>query len=163
MPAAPCAWPAAVSPMGDALLAGPAAEARVLAAFPAVLYLQLGRHEDVLPVLAADALRLPTGMCLARRAAEICWGVSAGDVVQVGAGRVRLPQADVVAVRRLRPERVAGTGSTPVAAMVRAAASICNLRLHAPLRADCADLTRAALAGRPVHHQVARLVGAGPG
>ena len=57
----------------------------------------------MLPVLSEDALRLPTGLRLARPARDIAWGVTAGDDVAVGGGRVRLPQRDIVAVRTWRP------------------------------------------------------------
>src|SRR6476661_9813621 len=96
---APADWPAAASPLMAEALQAPSRPARVLAAFPTALYLQLDRHELVLPVLAEDALRLPTGLRLALPAREIDWGVEPGSHVSVGGGRVRLPRRDVVAVR----------------------------------------------------------------
>ena len=49
---APADWPAAASPLVAEALQAPPRPARVLAAFPTALYLQLDRHELVLPVLA---------------------------------------------------------------------------------------------------------------
>ena len=58
-------WPAAVSERSAALVHGSPRGATVLAAFPTALYLQVGGHADVLPVVTRDGLRLPTA--LARR------------------------------------------------------------------------------------------------
>jgi hypothetical protein len=100
-------WPAAASPLLAAELAAAPRGARVLAAFPTALYLLLDRHDLVLPVLADDALRLPTGLRLGLPSRSFDWGVAPGDEVLVGDGRVRLPHRDVVAVREWRPARVA--------------------------------------------------------
>ena len=99
-------WPAAASPLLAAELAAAPRGARVLAAFPTALYLLLDRHDRVLPVLADDALRLPTGLRLGLPSRALDWGVRAGSEVLVGDGRVRLPQRDVVALREWRPSRV---------------------------------------------------------
>ena len=56
--------PGAGSPLSRAVLAGPPRQALVLASFPTALYLSAGRHHEVLPVLATDALMLPAGTLL---------------------------------------------------------------------------------------------------
>ena len=76
------------------------------------LYLAVGG--SVLPVVTADAVALPTAVRLGLASGSVpwarCgrqpWGVAAGDVVEVGDGRVTLPGLDVVAVRTWRPARV---------------------------------------------------------
>jgi hypothetical protein len=151
----------------EALQAAPR-PAKVLAAFPTSLYLQLGRHELVLPVLAADALRLPTGLRLALPAREIAWGVEPGSHVTVGDGRVRLPHRDVVAVRTWRPARVtAAAQPLDAAALARSIGALDTATEGAVLRELTADLTRAALATPVQAGRLARLtaglVGAGRG
>ena len=152
--------PAAVSPLVAAELAGEPRRRRVLAAFPSCLYVELGAHERVLAVLASDALLLPIGVRLAVPSAEVQWGVEPGGHVVVGEGRVRLPQADVVAVRPLRPGRV-----LPSAVGIGAAAAPDWSALPDPgLLGDLAhDLAAAALAGGSADPGVRGLVGVGHG
>lgn len=150
--------PAAVSPLVAADLSGAARRRRVLAAFPTCLYVELGAHERVLAVLAADAVALPIGVRLALPSAQVHWAVQPGDHVVVGEGRVRLPRADVVAARTLRPSRVqptprGGTGGGVGAALPEPGA-LGNL-VHA--------LTAAALAGGSADPGVRGLIGAGRG
>jgi hypothetical protein len=164
-------WPAAVSPLTAAALQAPPRRARVLAALPTALYLLLPEgHEQVLPVLAADALRLPTGLRLATPSAELAWGVDQGDDVVVGDGCVGLPAADVVAVRTWRPARVSssqGDESSPVdAARLRATLALLGPATEATvLRELTHDVATAALLGRTgrVGRLVRGLVGAGRG
>jgi hypothetical protein len=154
--------PAAGSPLVEHEVAGAARHARVLAAFPTALYLQLGRHDLVLPVLTRDALLLPTGLRLALPSGTVRWGVQPGDEVLVGNGRVRLPGRDVVSVRLWRPARV--TPGRPGAGSITAAADrLGRADSSAVLRELAADLTAAALGGRPVSRRVGVLVGAGAG
>ena len=164
-------WPAAVSPLTADALQAPPRRARVLAALPTALYLLLPEgHEQVLPVLAADALRLPTGLRLATPSAELAWCVDQGDEVVVGDGSVRLPRADVVAVRTWRPARVsdgqrdeprpvdaAGRRATPAALEPVTGAAVLRELAH--------DVALAALLGRTsrVARLVRGLVGAGRG
>jgi hypothetical protein len=148
------AWPAAASARSTALLDGPARPAAVLAAFPAALYLHV--DGDLLPVVTTGGLRLPTAMVLARALPPLGWGVQPGAVVEVGAGRVRLPAVDLVAVRTWVPRPVqpaAGPFQAPVAGALDASA----------WRRAATDLARAAVAGRDLTVAVDALVGAGPG
>ena len=98
--------PGAGSPLSRAVLAGPPREAQVLASFPTVLYLSAGEHHDVLPVLASDALILPTGTRLSAPGRDIVWGVVAGDSVAVGEAAITLPGWRIRLVREWRPARV---------------------------------------------------------
>ncbi|MDV3221454.1 DUF2877 domain-containing protein [Intrasporangium sp.] len=95
-----------MSPLVIDEVTGPRREARVLGVFPTCVYLGMGEHDAVLAVLARDALLQPIGLRLGVSSAEVSWGVTAGDVVDVGEGRVRLARADVVAARVQRPARV---------------------------------------------------------
>jgi uncharacterized protein DUF2877 len=162
-------WPAAVSPLLAAELAAAPRCARVLAAFPTALYLLLDRHDRVLPVLADDALRLPTGLRLGLPSRALDWGVAAGSEVLVGDGRVRLPQRDVVALREWRPSRVSPclreTSSADCADSAVAAASrvLASADVSGVLRGLAADVAGTALRGGSTLLQVAALVGAGPG
>ncbi|WP_020144795.1 DUF2877 domain-containing protein [Terracoccus sp. 273MFTsu3.1] len=147
--------PAAVSPLVAGEVAGAPRRCRVLAAFPTCLYLDLGAHERVLAVLASDAVALPIGVRLALPSTEVRWGVEPGGHVVVGEGRVRLPRADVVAARLLRPARVrpaprgsAGDGGLPEPGVLGDLAH---------------DLTAAALAGGSTDPGVRGLVGVGRG
>lgn len=165
---APADWPAAVSPLVAEALQAPPRPAKVLGAFPTALYLQLDRHELVLPVLTEDALRLPTGLRLALPAALVAWGVEPGSHVSVGGGRVRLPHRDVVAVRAWRPARVtAAAQPLDASALARSIGALDTATEGAVLRELTADLTRAALATPVPTGRLARLtaglVGAGRG
>jgi hypothetical protein len=149
-------------------LQAPPRPARVLAAFPTALYLQLDRHELVVPVLAEDALRLPTGLRLALPAREIAWGVEPGSQVSVGGGRVRLPHRDVVVVRAWRPARVtAAAQPLDASALARSIGALHTATDGSVLRELTADLTRSALATSVPAGRLARLaaglVGAGRG
>ena len=147
--------PAAVSPLVAAEVAAAPRRCRVIAAFPTCLYLDLGAHERVLAVLASDAVPLPIGIRLALPSTEVRWGVEPGTHVVVGEGRVRLPRADVVAARLLRPARVrpAPRGSTSSAALPEP--GVLGDLAH--------DLTAASLAGRSAEPGVRGLVGVGRG
>lgn len=165
---APADWPAAVSPLVAEALQAPPRPAKVLGAFPTALYLQLDRHELVLPVLTEDALRLPTGLRLALPAALVAWGVEPGSRVSIGGGRVRLPHRDVVAVRAWRPARVtAAPQPLDASALARSIGALDTATEGAVLRELTADLTRAALATPVPTGRLARLtaglVGAGRG
>ncbi|WP_207555907.1 DUF2877 domain-containing protein [Intrasporangium flavum] len=147
--------PAAVSPLVAGTVAGAVRPCPVLAAFPTCLYLGLGAHADVLAVLASDALALPIGLRLAEPSSTVRWGVAAGDTVLVGAGRVRLPHAEVVASRLARPARVrAGARRVGAARLLPEPGVLGEL---------VAELVADALAGRPVESGVHGLVGAGRG
>jgi hypothetical protein len=98
--------PGAGSPLTRAVLAGPPRQALVLASFPGALYLSAGRHHEVLPVLASDALMLPTGTRLSAPGRDIVWGVGPGDWVTVGDAGIALPGWRIRLVREWRPARV---------------------------------------------------------
>ena len=148
------AWPAAASCRSPQVLDRPTRVATVLAAFPSALYLDVGG--SLLPVVTSDGLRLPTALALGGRLPTPGWGVRPGDAVDVGAGRVRLPAADVVAVRAWRPRRVA-----PAARPVSVPAGID--RGSEAWRPVAADLARLLLDGRDPVPSVRALVGAGRG
>jgi hypothetical protein len=105
---------AAVSSLSAALVDGPARTATVVAASPFGLYLLLeetgGASVDVLPVLTADALALPTAVRLPLRSEELTWPLRTGDTATVGAGAVVLPSLRVDVVRTTRPARVRRVG-----------------------------------------------------
>lgn len=176
-PGALARWPAAVSPLTAAALQAEPRRARVLAALPTALYLRLPeRHEAVLPVLASDALLLPTGLRLGQPAAAVHWGVEQGDEVVVGAGSVHLPGASVVAVRAWRPARASAPEPDLLSAEALAAVrqALEGATAGAVLRELARDLVAAALpscadgslAPRPatrVPRLVRGLVGAGRG
>ena len=147
--------PGAVSPLVAAEVAGGLRRCRVLAAFPTCLYLDLGAHERVLAVLASDAVALPIGVRLALPSTEVRWGVEPGDRVVVGEGRVRLPRADVVAARLLRPARVRPAPRGFVGADALPEPGVLGDLAH--------DLTAAALAGGSVEPGVRGLIGVGRG
>lgn len=152
-------WPATVSPLVAPAVAGRSRPCRVLAAFPTCVYLAIGRHDQVLALLASDSIALPIGLRVAEPSARLVWGVRAGDQVVVGDGRVALPHADVVAVRTQRPARVRPAAGSPATAARRVLAGQGDAALAALAR----DLTRAALDDRPVDDAVAGLMGAGRG
>lgn len=159
-------WPAAASPLLAAELAAAPRGARVLAAFPTALYLLLDRHDRVLPVLADDALRLPTGLRLGLPSRALDWGVRAGSEVLVGDGRVRLPQRDVVALREWRPSRVSPclrADTSADSAVAAASRVLASADVSGVLRGLAADIAGTALRGGSTLLQVAALVGAGPG
>ena len=96
-------WPAAVSERSAALVHGSPREATVLAAFPTALYLQVGGHADVLPVVTRHGLRLPMALAVATDLPTVGWGAQPGDQVVVGDGAVALPGVTIRAVRTWRP------------------------------------------------------------
>lgn len=98
--------PGAGSPLHRAVLTGPYREGVVLATFPTALYLSVGAHHEVLPVVASDALMLPTAARLAVRGRDLGWDVEPGDSVTVGRSGIRLPGWRVRLVREWRPARV---------------------------------------------------------
>ncbi|WP_404392205.1 DUF2877 domain-containing protein [Humibacillus xanthopallidus] len=148
---------AAVSPLVAGAVAGGATRRRVLGVFTTCVYVELGAHDRVLALLASDALHLPIGLRLAVPSSALSWGVQPGDEVVVGAGRVVLPAHEVVAARLARPSRVRATTWVPTPADA--------VRLPDPgvLGDLTRDLTRTALAGRPLDAAVRGLVGAGRG
>lgn len=159
MPLPATAWPAAASTRSAALVDGPSRPATVLAAFPAALYLDV--DGALLPVVARGGLRLPTALVLARSLPPSGWGARPGAVVEVGAGRVRLPRADLVAVRTWVPRRVhPGRGAVilpPAPAPAPAPTPAGRWR------SEATALAARAVDGDDLGALVDALVGAGPG
>ena len=98
--------PGAGSPLTRAVLTGPSRQAVVLASFPTALYLSVGGHHEVLPVLACDALMLPAGTRLSAPGRDLFWGVEPGDTVTIGEAGITLPGWRIRLVREWRPARV---------------------------------------------------------
>jgi hypothetical protein len=159
MTASATVWPAAVSERSAALVHGSACHGTVLAAFPTALYLQVGDHADILPVVTRDGLRLPTALAVATSLPTVGWGAHPGDAVVVGSGEVRLPGVTLRAVRTWRP------GQAPRATTSRCGAALATLQL--PWRSPARAVTELLLAGHrapsALADRVGTLVGAGPG
>ncbi|MEO5609148.1 MAG: DUF2877 domain-containing protein [Ornithinibacter sp.] len=170
--------PAAVSSLSTQTLNGPVRAARVLAAYPFGVYLEVGR--GVLPVLTSDAVALPTSVRVAARAGEVQWGVSAGDEVVVGGGRIECPALHLRAARTWRPTRVRAFPPAD-ASLTSASRASCSNHMQEPAvrdatsasRGSCmqegsesgwlVDGIRAVVGSAHPSEQVARLLGRGPG
>ena len=158
--------PGAGSPLSRALLAGPPRQALVLASFPTALYLLAGRHHEVLPVLASDALMLPTGTRLQTSAREVVWGVGPGDFVTVGDAGIALPGWRIRLVREWRPSRVhVVSGLAPAGLLSELADSLSGQAGTPGLVDQALAVCRAARRGDDagVSHGVRHLLGAGEG
>lgn len=159
MTASATVWPAAVSERSAALVHGSPRPGLVLAAFPTALYVQVGGHADVLPVVMRDGLRLPTALAVATSLPTVGWGAQPGDAVLVGGGEVRLPGVALRAVRSWRP------GQAPRATTSRCGAALSALQLpwRSPARAVAELLLTDRHAPSALVDRVATLVGAGQG
>ena len=158
--------PGAGSPLTGSVLTGPSRPALVLASFPTALYLCVGEHHEVLPVLAFDALMLPTGTRLSAPGREVVWGVEPGDTVTVGRSGIRLPYWRVRVVREWRPARVHAVSRLPEPGLLSRLADL--LACHASsleLVDQAGAVCRAARRGDDgaVRRGVRLLLGAGPG
>jgi hypothetical protein len=157
-------WPAAVSERSAALVHGSPRSATVLAAFPTALYLQVGGHADVLPVVTRDGLRLPTALAVATALPTVGWGAQPGDRVVVGGGAVRLPGVEVLAVRTWHPRAAPrASGSRASGSSGAGPLSTLSLPWRTPARALAALLVSGDSASYLLAERVGRLVGAGPG
>jgi Protein of unknown function (DUF2877) len=107
--AAVTAWPAAGSPLTADLLAD-SAPLVALGVFPTAVYLGGRQHREVLPLLTADALLLPTGLRLAEPSHRVGWGLEPGNEVEVHAGGLRWPGRLVHVARQWRPAPVPAPG-----------------------------------------------------
>jgi hypothetical protein len=94
------------SPLTRSIVTGPWREGLVLARFPSALYLAVGAHHEILPVVASDALMLPTAVRLSVAGRDLMWGVEPGDRVSVGRSEIGLPGLRVRIVREWRPAKV---------------------------------------------------------
>lgn len=152
-------WPAAVSERSAALVHGSPREATVLAAFPTALYLQVGGHADVLPVVTRQGLRLPMALAVATDLPTVGWGAQPGDQVVVGDGAVALPGVTIRAVRTWRPHPAPRATATVWPGPL----STLSLPWRSPARAVTEVLLGRDHAAYPLAERVGTLVGAGPG
>ncbi len=174
----PALTPAAVSSLSVRSVQGEIRAARVIAAHRFGVYLDVAG--GVLPVLTSDAAALPTSVRVAARAGEVDWGVTPGDEVVVGGGRVRVPALVLAAARTWRPPRVRvlTPGQT---ARTSASRASCANHMQEPVvpdatsasRGSCrgeegergwlGDGIRAAVLASAPGEEVDRMLGRGPG
>lgn len=165
-PAPPREVPGAGSPLTRAVLTGPSRPATVLARFPTALYLSVGQHHELLPVLASDALSLPTGTRLSAPGRDVVWGVEPGDTVTIGESGIGLPHWRVRVVREWRPARVHATSTRPGPELLSELADLLSCQASSPELVDqAAVVCRAARCGDDVtlRRGVRLLLGAGQG
>ncbi len=158
--------PGAASPLTRAVLTGPSRPGLVLASFPTALYLSVGEHHEVLPVVASDALMLPTAARLSAPGRDLVWGVDPGDKVTVGRSGIRLPGWRVRLVREWRPARVGAVPRLAEPDLLAAVADILSCHVSTPDLVDQAtDVFRAARSGdeAEVRRGAGQLLGAGQG
>ena len=168
----------AASPLTADVVSGPVRRALVLARFGTALYLSVGASSEVLPVVTADALLLPTSVRLPLRSDALRWGVDPGDTVLVGGSALRLGDHEVRVVRTWRPSRVGrGPATTPAHRMATLAGELASAAAGAAgttaaavvsgrgLAGSSAAVARAALAGSAdlVRARVHEMVGQGAG
>lgn len=158
--------PGAASPLTRAVITGPSRQALVLASFPTVMYLSVGEHHEVLPLLASDALMLPTAARLSAPGRDVVWGVEPGDSVTVGRSGIRLPGWRVRLVREWRPARVRPVSTLAEPGLLSALADMMSRHASTPELVDQAStVCRAARRGDDVglRRGVRLLLGAGKG
>ena len=167
----------AASPLTAEVVSGPVRRAVVLARFDTALYLAVGAHQEVLPVVTSDALALPTAVRLPMRSDALRWGVGPGDTVLVGGSSLHLGPREVRVVRRWRPSRVTPVPATLPATRLASLAERLDCAASAgraatdpgdsagpSLTVRSADVVRAALSGSDVVDAlVHEMVGAGAG
>ena len=166
----------AASPLTADVVTGPVRRAVVLARFDTAVYLAVGGHEEVLPVVTSDALMLPTSVRLPVRSDALRWGVDPGDTVLVGGSSLRVGDHEVQVVRRWRPSRVTSAPVTvpahrlasraeQLATAAAGAAGAATGPAGPSLNIRSAAVIRAALSGSGdvVGARVRELVGAGAG
>jgi len=158
--------PGAGSPLTQTVVARPWRQALVLARFPSALYLSVGDHHEVLPVVTSDALMLPTAVRLSVAARELEWGVQPGDMVTVGRAEIRLPALHVRVVREWRPARVRAVRHLPEPRLLSELADRLSTHVRTPELMDQATaVCRAARSGddAEVRRGTRQLLGAGLG
>jgi hypothetical protein len=101
---------AAASTLIRPVMDGPLRAATVVAATPMGAYLLLDDGSDVVPLLTADALLLPTAVRVGSGAAGAPLPLRAGQQATVGAGAIRAPGLRVDIARTFRPARVRPVG-----------------------------------------------------
>jgi hypothetical protein len=158
--------PGAGSPLTRGVLTGPSLQGLVLASFPTALYVCVGQHHEVLPVLASDALMLPTATRLSAPGRDVVWGVEPGDTVTIGRSSIQLPGWRVRLVREWRPGRVRPVPTLAEPKLLSELADLLSRHASTPALVDQATAVfRAARRGddAAVRRGVRQLVGAGPG
>jgi Protein of unknown function (DUF2877) len=158
--------PGAGSPLTRAVVMGPSRQGLVLARFPTALYLLVGQHHEVLPVLASDALILPTATRLSAAGRDVDWGVEAGDTVCIGRSEIRMPGWRVRLVREWRPARVRAEPRLADPGLLSDLADTLALHVSSPeLMDEAAAVCRAARLDddAEVRRVTCQLLGAGPG
>jgi len=158
--------PGASSPLTGTVVTGPWRQGLVLASFPTALYLAVGAHHEVLPVLASDALMLPTAVRLSAAGRELDWSVETGDTVTVGRSEIRLPGWRVRVVREWRPTRVRALPSLADPGLLSELADMLSCHVRTPeLMNQATAVCRAARSGddAEVRRGTRQLLGAGPG
>ena len=147
-------------------MSGPSQQGRVLARFPTALYLSVGAHHEILPVIASDALMLPTAVRLSAAGRELGWGVQPGDTVTVGRSEILLPTMHVRVVREWRPARVRPVPTPPEPGLLTELADILSSHVSTPELVDqAAAVCRAARCAddAAVRRGVRQMLGAGQG
>jgi len=137
-----------------------------LATFPTALYLSAGAHHEILPVLASDALLLPTGVRLSAAGRDLDWGAEPGDTVTIGRSGIWLPGWRIRCVREWRPSRVRAVPDLAHAALLAELAAILSRHVPTPELMDQAtEVCRAARCGddAEVRRRTRELIGSGQG
>lgn len=158
--------PGAGSPLTRAVLTGPSLQGLVLASFPTALYVCVGQHHEVLPVLASDALMLPAATRLSAPGRDVVWGVEPGETVTIGRSSIQLPGWRIRLVREWRPGRVRPVPTIAEPWLLSDVADLLSRHASTPELVDQATaVCRAARRGddAAVRRGVRQLVGAGPG
>jgi hypothetical protein len=154
------------SPLTLYIATGPWCEGQVLASFPTALYLSVGAHHEILPIVAADALMLPTAVRLSIAGRDFRWGVGPGDRVTVGRSEIGLPGWRIRLVREWRPARVHAIPDLADPALLSELADMLSRNLRTPGLMDQATaVCRAARSGDDagVRRGTRQLLGAGQG
>lgn len=125
--------PAAASSLAPGWLHDPPAAAEVAAVSGQAIYLRL--DQDVLPLLAPQALRLPGAVVVPSRADLDALAVRAGEEVVVGSGQVLTSTGGLVVRRAWRPQQVPSS-ELPAPARRRALAALQGLAGLADLDED---------------------------
>lgn len=163
--ARPCApgghlRPAAASTLSPSWLQAPPVPTEVAAVFDQAVYLRRG--QDVLPLLAPEALMLPGALRVTTRADLDALRVRVGQEVLVGRGQVRTAGGGLAVRRVWRPQPVP-TAPLPETALQAARAGLAGLEpLEDVLAGRLAELA-SVLAGGRDPEAVRGLVGLGPG
>jgi Protein of unknown function (DUF2877) len=137
-----------------------------MAAFPSAVYLSVGAHHEILPLLTSDALMLPTAVRLSATGRDLIWGVEPGDTVTVGRPEIGLPGWRIRLVREWRPARVRALPDLADPGLLSGLADMLSSNVRTPSLMDQAtDVCRAARSGDDagVRRGTRQLLGAGQG